>query len=78
MIAAKSARRRGRKVASMGKLTEKLKSVLMHHDLSDIPAKQIHRWEGEGGAVPPTPEPPRRDTRRSRTGDKPVDGGNAV
>jgi hypothetical protein len=59
----------------MGKFTEKLKSVIMHHRLSDIPAKQVHRWEGEGGAV--AAERPRRDTRRSRTGDKPVDGSNA-
>jgi hypothetical protein len=37
----------------MDKFTEKLNSVLMHHELSDIPAKQIHRWEGEGGFIPP-------------------------
>jgi hypothetical protein len=37
----------------MDKSTEKLNSVLMHHELSDIPAKQIHRWEGEGGFIPP-------------------------
>lgn len=61
----------------MGKFTEKLKSVLTHHDPSDVPDKQIHRWEGEGGAVY-TPKPRRRFTRRSRTGDKPVDGGNAA
>jgi anti-anti-sigma factor len=44
---------RGRGVPAMGKSTEKLNSVLMHHELSDIPAKQIHRWEGEGGFIPP-------------------------
>jgi len=27
----------------MGKFTEKLKSVLMHHELSDIPAKHVDR-----------------------------------
>jgi hypothetical protein len=42
---------RGR--GAMDKFTEKLNSVLMHHELSDIPAKQIHRWEGEGGFIPP-------------------------
>ncbi|MGH3559730.1 MAG: hypothetical protein ACRDTK_19915 [Mycobacterium sp.] len=62
----------------MGKFTEKVKSVLMHHELSDVPAKQIDRWEDEGGFVPPTPKPPRRYIRRSRRGDKPVDGSNAV
>jgi len=62
----------------MGKLTDKLKSVLMHHQLSDIPAKQVDRWEDEGGFVPPTLKPPGRYTRRRRPSDKPVDGGNAV
>ena len=52
----------------MGKFSEKLKSVLMHDDLSDIPAKQIHRWEDEGGAIPPTPKRPRRYIRRRRPG----------
>jgi hypothetical protein len=61
----------------MGKYTEKLKSALMHHESPDVPAKQIHRWEGEGGAVPLEPEPPRRYRRRSRKGRKPVDGGKA-
>jgi hypothetical protein len=28
-------------------------SLPTHHELSDIPAKQIHRWEGEGGFIPP-------------------------
>lgn len=67
-----------RRVTGMGKFTEKLKSVLMHHELSDIPAKQIHRWEDEGGALSRLPKRPRRFTRRSRSGDKPVNGGNAV
>ena len=62
----------------MGKFSEKLKSVLMHDDLSDIPAKQIHRWENEGGAIPPTPKRPRRYIRRRRPGNKPVYGGTAV
>ena len=63
----------------MGKFTEKLKSVLMHHELSDIPAKQIDRWEDEGGfAPPPTRKPRRRFTRRKRTGDKPDEGSNGV
>ncbi len=38
----------------MDKFTATLKSELMHHELSDIPAKQIHRWEGEGGFIPPS------------------------
>ena len=63
----------------MGKFTEKLKSVLMHHELSEIPAKQIDRWEDEGGFVPPrTRKPRRRYSRRKRTGDKPVEGSNGV
>ena len=31
--------------------------MLMHHELLDIPAKQIDRWEGEGGFVPTEPKP---------------------
>ena len=62
----------------MGKFSEKLKSVLMHDDLSDIPAKQIHRWEDEGGAIPPRPKRARRYIRRRRPGQKPVDGGTAL
>lgn len=61
----------------MGKFTEKLKSVLMHHELSDIPAKQVHRWEDEGGYVPPATEARRRYGRRRRKNDKPADGGDA-
>lgn len=72
------ARGRGRRVFGMGKFSEKLKSVLMHDDLSDIPAKQIHRWEDEGGAIAPSPKRPRRYIRRRRPGKKPVDGGTAV
>lgn len=62
----------------MSKFTEKLKSVLMHHELSDIPAKQIHRWEDDGGAIPSTRKPFRRLIHRRRPGDKPVDRDNAV
>lgn len=69
---------RGRGIPGMGKFTEKLKSVLMHHELSDIPAKQIHRWEGEGGFVPPEHKPRRKFTRRGRTSDKSVSAGKAV
>lgn len=47
--------RRGRRVADMGKFTDRRKSVLMHHELSDIPAKQVDRWEDEGGFVAPPP-----------------------
>lgn len=32
------------------KLAEKVKSMHMQHDSSYVPDKQIHRWEGEGGA----------------------------
>lgn len=35
------------------KSAEALKPALMHHELSTIPAKQIHRWEEEGGFTPP-------------------------
>ena len=42
---------------------------LVHHELSDIPAKQIHRWEGEGGFIPPEHNPRQRFTRRRRTSD---------
>lgn len=35
----------------MSKLTDNVKSVLVRHDCSHVPDKQIHRWEGEGGAV---------------------------
>jgi hypothetical protein len=48
------------------------------HELSDIPAKQIHRWEGEGGFIPPERKPRRKFTRRRRGGEKPVGGGNAM
>jgi hypothetical protein len=61
----------------VGKFTEKLKSVLMHHELSDIPAKQVDRWEDEGGFVPPPTRKLRQKfTRRKPTGDKPVEDGN--
>jgi anti-anti-sigma factor len=69
---------RERRVPDMGIFTEKLKSVLMHHELSDIPAKQIHRWEGEGGFIPPEHKPRRRFARRSRTSDKSVNGDKVV
>lgn len=62
----------------MGKFTQKLNSVLMHYELSDIPAKQIHRWEDEGGATSPTPKRPRRYIRRRRPDNEPVDGGTAL
>lgn len=26
---------------------------LMQQEFSQVPAKQIHRWEGEGGFIPP-------------------------
>ncbi|OMC19851.1 hypothetical protein A5736_12950 [Mycobacterium sp. SP-6446] len=68
---------RGRGVPGMGKFTEKLKSVLMHHELSDIPAKQIHRWEDEGGFIPPERKPRRAFTRRSRTCGHSFGGGKA-
>lgn len=71
------ARRHGRKVRGMGKFTEKLKSVLTQQDPSEVPDKQLHRWEGEGGAVY-TPKPLRRFTRRRPKGEKPVDGGKVV
>lgn len=57
------------------KIAEKLEKpepVLMHHELSDIPAKQIFRWEDEGGfAPPPSPEVRQRLTRGNRGGDNP-------
>lgn len=34
-------------------LTEKVKSTLLQHDSWHVPDKQIHRWEGEGGAEHP-------------------------
>lgn len=37
----------------LDKLAGTVKSVLMQHDSSYIPDKQIHRWEGEGGAEHP-------------------------
>lgn len=39
-----------RSVPKRGELTDKVKSMLMQHDSLHIPDKQIHRWEGEGGA----------------------------
>lgn len=45
------ATRRG--VPKLDGLTEKVKSVLMQHDSAYVPDKQIHRWEGEGGAQCP-------------------------
>lgn len=66
-------RRRRRRVTDMGKFSQKLKSMLMHDDLSDIPGKQIHRWENEGGAIQPTPKQPRRYIRRRVRGhDRPA------
>ncbi len=31
-------------------VADKVKAVLMQGDSSHVPDKQIHRWEGEGGA----------------------------
>lgn len=39
-----------RSVPKRGALTDKVKSMLMQHDSAHVPDKQIHRWEGEGGA----------------------------
>jgi hypothetical protein len=39
-----------RSAPKRGELTDKVKSMLMQHDSLHIPDKQIHRWEGEGGA----------------------------
>ncbi|MGE2815871.1 hypothetical protein ACQI5H_12085 [Mycobacterium heidelbergense] len=53
-------------------------AVLMHHELSDIPAKQIHRWEGEGGFIPPEHDTRGSFTRRSRIRDRFAGEGKAV
>lgn len=45
----------------VGKLAGKVKSMFARRDSSHVPDKQIHRWEGEGGA-----EYLRRPRRRSR------------
>ncbi|OBF91142.1 hypothetical protein A5791_15365 [Mycobacterium sp. 852002-51163_SCH5372311] len=45
-----------RKVLGMDKLTDRLKSILTQHVPSNVPDKQINRWEGEGGALY-TPKP---------------------
>lgn len=45
------ATRRG--VPKLDGLTKKVKTVLMQHDSAYVPDKQIHRWEGEGGAQCP-------------------------
>lgn len=61
----------------MDTFNETLKSVLMHHELSDVPAKQIHRWEGEGGFIPPSTT--RIETSRGVVEhDHSVGGGKAV
>ncbi|WP_244324330.1 hypothetical protein [Mycobacterium timonense] len=44
----REATRRG--IPKRRKLTEKVKAVLMQGDSWHVPDKQIHRWEGEGGA----------------------------
>ncbi|GFG97611.1 hypothetical protein MTIM_34900 [Mycobacterium timonense] len=48
MTKVREATRRG--IPKRRKLTEKVKAVLMQGDSWHVPDKQIHRWEGEGGA----------------------------
>jgi transcription elongation GreA/GreB family factor len=75
--ARKRTRDRGRSVDGMGKFTEKLKSVLMHHELSDIPAKHVDRWEDEGGFVAPRVSRLEGTSDVAGTRDKPIGGDNA-
>lgn len=42
-----------RSIPKLDQLTEKVKSTLLQHDSWHVPDKQIHRWEGEGGAEHP-------------------------
>lgn len=57
MHAAKGAARR--RAPKLGRLARTVKSVFTRHDSARVPDKQIHRWEGEGGAEY-MPKPPRR------------------
>lgn len=47
----------------MGKFTEKLKSVITQRNSPKVPDKQMSRWEGEGGAVPPPSGSPSKKPR---------------
>ena len=67
-----------RMLTGMGKFTERLKSVLRHDDWSEVPDKQISRWEGEGGLVLPASKWRKRATRRSRTQDTRRDDGEGA
>jgi hypothetical protein len=42
----------------MDKPTENDQERARETDTGEVPEKQLHRWKGEGGALPPEPDSP--------------------
>jgi hypothetical protein len=61
----------------MSKFTESLKSAFGRGAKREVPAKQVHRWEGEGGAMHPD-EHDDHDLGHRGEGDGDVPGGGAA
>ncbi|SEB37945.1 hypothetical protein SAMN04489806_0305 [Paramicrobacterium humi] len=53
----------------MGTFTERLKAAFTRPKRRHVPAKQIDRWEGEGGALPPEEAPVEERTESPRSED---------
>jgi len=57
----------------MSKFTDTLKAAFGRRGHREVPAKQVHRWEGEGGALHPS-EHDDHEPRQPGTGDTPEGG----